>query len=78
MTESSKRKLAKLGHAGITVSMVYGPYRGRSLGLAWSVNVLTADGLEFPKPFLGLSFDHCVNIAMVECAHRGWLRGVGE
>jgi hypothetical protein len=58
-----------LGRQGLTVSVCYGPSGGQG---RWSVLVLSRTGEEFERPFAATSFEHAVEIAVNECAKRGW------
>lgn len=65
-----KRWLA-LGDAGLMVSICYGRFpSGR---LQFSVNVLSAQGESFSRPYAAESLEQAVDIAEIETRKRGWL-----
>ncbi len=61
-----------LAASGITTSFVFGTARG--LGAIWSVDVLTADGRSFDRPYGARSLRQAAEIARHECDVRGWHR----
>jgi hypothetical protein len=62
--------MEELGHAGLTVSVCFGPCGDHLIG--WSVDVLNREGQSFERPMAAKSFEHAVAIAIVESTGRGW------
>ena len=71
MSPTAIDRLEALGRAGITVSLCCGPCGDAPF--RWTVQALSRDGQEFPRPFAAHSFDHAVEIAEVEIKNRGWM-----
>jgi hypothetical protein len=65
------------GDMGIVISIAYGPMKDNRNG--WSVDCLchkTKDSFE--RPFKANSLNHCLEIANIEIAKRGWLEEKSE
>jgi hypothetical protein len=64
-------RLEALGKQDLCVSVCYGPIADQGCG--YTVTVLGPDFTGFKRPFQGRSFAHCVEIAEIESAEKGWL-----
>jgi hypothetical protein len=63
-------RIETLGRAGIVTSICYGPSAGV---IRWSVLCgHQPSGAEFTRAFAARDFQHCVEIAELEAARRGW------
>lgn len=70
--DSLEDAIKEFGNKGIVISIAYGPMKDK--GNMWSVNCLddrTKDS--FKRPYTANSLDHCLEIANLEIAKRGWL-----
>ena len=61
-------RMEALGRAGLTISVCCGP--AGIVPFRWSVQVLSAQWGEFPRPFAADSFEHAIEIAEHEIAIR--------
>ena len=67
-------RLEKLGRAGFTVSIAFGPafYPDGGRKITYSVDVVAPDGEGFERPYVAESFLNAVQIAEQQISERGW------
>lgn len=64
--------LDRLAAAGIVTSLAYGHCGDR--GICWTVNCMASVLDSFEQPFAARTLEQAVEIAIIECTKRGWLK----